>query len=531
VAPRTLGRRKVLGATAIGAAGLGAASLVGCGGGNSTGSTSPTTAAGAASTSTVKHGSINHGTGGVATTLSPNSSALWSSEFYALYDPLVRLEADGSLSPALATAWKQEAPDRWVFTLRDNVKWSDGQPFTADDVKFTIDYISDPANKSAQLSRGGDVKSVEILDPKTVAFNMNGNNSVFMRRQALILIQPKHYLGNPSYGDAAQATKPVGTGPYTIDSYTQGSQINLKVNPNSWRQTQGVDAVHMRIIQEPTTLIAALQTGEVDLIDGVPINQVTQIGQFPHMKVVSAPSSAYNGFDLEYFDPPYNDKRVRLAMQYAVDSASILKTIYFGTTKVMQGQMLTSPTFGFNPNLQAYPYSPDKAKALLQQAGLPNGFQTKIEYRTDQYPSQQVAEAVASYFKAVGITATLVPIDISVWRDGLYGRRKRSPLMWNTWSSSLALEASIALQWMLSSNAGKYYNRPDFDALYKQAFAETDDEKRKGIYAQATAIMNDDPPGMWIVEGPVLAAYDTSKIADLKLLGAPPIYYDTMRLA
>lgn len=518
----------MLGATALGATGLGAAALVGCGGGNN--SNSPSTAPAGSSPTTVKHGSINHGTGGVATTLSPNSSALWSSEFYALYDPLVRLEADGSLSPALATAWKQEAPDRWVFTLRDGVQWSDGQPFTADDVKFTIEYISDPANKSAQLSRGGDVKSVEILDPKTVAFNMNGNNSVFMRRQALILMQPKHYLGNSQFGDAAQATKPVGTGAYTIDSYTQGSAINLKVNPNSWRKTQGIDQVHMKIITEPTTLIAALQTGEVDMIDGVPINQVQAVGEFPHTKVLSAPSSAYNGYDLEYFDAPYNDKRVRQAMQYAVDAQSIQKTIYFNTTKVMQGQMLTSPTFGFNPQLQAWAYDPAKAKQLLSAAGLPNGFQTKIEYRSDQYPSQQVSEAVASYFKAVGIDATLVPEDVNLWRQGIYGQRKRAPVAWNTWSSSLALEASIAFQWMLSSNAGKYYNRPEFDAAYAQAFGETDDTKRKGIYAQMTGMMNDDPPGMWIVEGPILAAYNTSKISEFKILGAPPIYYDTMKL-
>jgi peptide/nickel transport system substrate-binding protein len=504
--------------------------------------TRPTTAAATAQPAqspmtAVKHGSLTAGfsNGSVGQTLSPNSTALWATEFYALYDQLVRLEPSGQptpkLAPALATSWENASPTRWIFHLRTDAKWSDGQTVTANDVKFTYDYIKDPANKSAIIGRVGTVDTVEAIDAATVAINTKTPDPLIPRYAFFIHIMPQHYLGDPKYGDQAMATKPIGSGAYAIDSYSQGSLIKLKKNPYSWRGTRGVDAVEVRIIPEDTTRVAALQTGEVDLIDQVPLNLLGQLSQMKDRKTFFPPPTGYAGWDVEYFDPPYNDKRVRLAFAHAIDYDAIAKTIFFGVPKVMQGQMLSSPTFGFNPNLKPYSYDPKMAKQLLQAAGVQEGFKTRMEFRPDVFQLQAFAEACAKYLQDLGIQTELVPIQINVWRDGLYGRRKRAPFMYDSWSSSAALEASIALQWMLSTNPGKFYNNADFDAAYQAAVSEFDDNKRLQDYWKATEIMNGDPPGLWIVEGAVSAAYRSDKIAVFNPIGSPPTYFDEIVLA
>lgn len=489
------------------------------------------TAASAASPAVLKRGGISYGagSGGVATTLSPNSSALWASEFYALYDQLARLEPSGDLAPGLALSWSQQQPDRWIFKLRTTT-WSDGQPFTADDVKFTVDYVSDPNNKSALIARTGAIKSVDVIDPQTVAINTKGIDPLLLRQSFLLHILPKHILSDASQGDQALATKPVGTGAYVLDSYTQGSEIKLKRNPTSWRGTKGVDNVDIKLITEDETRVSAFQAGQLDVIDQVPYADFARVQGFKNTALASPPATGYQGYDIEYFTPPFNDKRVRLAINMAFDYAAIQKSIYYGVPKIMQGQMLTSATFGFDPNLKQYAYDPEGAKALLQQAGV-NNLSLTMEYVGASPIQKTVSEACADFLRKIGINVNLSPIDITVWRDGLYGRRHRAELMFDSWSASAALEASIALQWMLSTNAGKFYSNPAFDAAYNAAITEPDDAKRRADYQKAVDIMHNDPPGSWIIEASQPVAYRSDKLAGFNAVGAPPVYFDELVLA
>src|SRR5262249_59913989 len=163
---------------------------------------------------------------------------------------------------------------------------------------------------------------------------------------------------------------PVGTGAYVIDKYAQGSQILMKKNPNSWRGTQGIDSVDMRIIPDASTLRAAFESGELDLMDGVQLNDVQRTSSLKNTKVIHTPSSQAVGLDMSYPDPVLSDKRVRLALSHAIDYQAIQKTVFFGVPKIMQGQMLTSDVFGFEPKLKPYSYDPDMARSLLKQAGI-----------------------------------------------------------------------------------------------------------------------------------------------------------------
>jgi peptide/nickel transport system substrate-binding protein len=521
---RGISRRRILQGAAASAGGLAAAGLLACGKGPQKTSTQ---SGSASSSGSGKHGSLTFAYSQVGQTLSPNSTAGNWSEYYAIFDPLTRLEANGTMGPALATSWESQSPTRWIFHLREGVQWSDGQPFTADDVKFTYDYIADPNNKSAIIARVSTVKSVEALDPKTVAINTNQPDPLIPRSAFFVFIMPKHYLGNPAFGDQAMATKPVGTGAYLVDAYSQGSQISLKKNPNSWRGNKGVDAINLQIVMDLSTRAAAFSSGQVDMADAVPLDQISRINSGDNTKVVILPATGYAGYDMEYFVAPFNDKRVRLALAHAIDYDAIKKTVYFGVPDVMQGQMLTKSTLGFNPSIKQYSYDPQASKQMLSAAGA-DKLNITMEYvGTNDYQRTQTT-AVASFLKDIGVTSTINAIDVNVWRDGLYGKRHRGTLMFDSWGSQAVREGTYSLQWMLTSNAGKFYANPDFDAAYNAGASEFDDQKRAGLYQKAETILNQDPPGLWVVENAVGTSYRTDKIASFGVTS--PMYFDEIVL-
>lgn len=438
----------------------------------------------------------------------------------------------GEFVGALATSWEQDKadPKRWIFKLRD-AKWSDGTPFTAKDVKFTYEYIMKPENKSSLISRVDTVAGVTVIDDHTAAVITKSADPLLPRRSFLVFMLPEHIFTNPSLGPQSFANKPVGTGSYIIDAYQQNSLIRLKKNPNSWRGTKGLDNVEMRIITEATTRMSAYEANQIDFMESVPRSEATRVKSLPNTATVTPAATGYYGWDMDYFNPPFNDKRVRIAMAHSLDYDTILKQIYFGYGEVMSGQMLTSGTFGFNPNIKPYTYDPAMSKRLLAEAGYPNGFSTQMEFLTGQDPeAKRFAEACASYFKDVGVNCTITPIDLNTWRDGLYARRPRSPLYYNTWSSFAVREASFALQWMATENPGKYYGNTQFNDLYHQALVELDENKRLQLYRQAVQIMHDDPPGLWVAASPAIAAYRTTKIANYEAMSGPTIYFDEIQM-
>ena len=334
---RRISRRVMLRGTAAGGTVLVAGLALACGSNNNNSSNSaapaasasaagsrPATAAasapaasrasGASPAASTKHVGFVGGfqTSGVGQTLSPNSTALWASEYYAIFDQLARLEPAASgaptVTPALALKWENTSPTQWVFHLRPEAKWSDGQPVTSADVKFTYEYIKDATNKSSIIGRVGTIASVDATDPQTVTLNTMAPDPLIPREAFFVHIYPQHYMGDPKNGDQAMGTKPIGSGAYIADSYSQGSGIKLTKSPTSWRGTKGVDTIDMRIIGQDSTRMAAFQSGEVDMVDGVPFDQINALQQGKN-KVFSPPATGYLGWDMEYFDAPYSDKR------------------------------------------------------------------------------------------------------------------------------------------------------------------------------------------------------------------------------
>ena len=275
----------------------------------------------------------------------------------------------------------------------------------------------------------------------------------------------------------------------------------MAASPSSWRGTRGLDDVDLKVIKESTTRLAALETGDIDFTTGLPIPELDRIDAFDNIVLGINPSTQWTGWSMEYFDPPTKDVRVRLALQHALDTKTVIEELYFGRAVEQRSQPLTENTFGFNPNLQPYGYDPDKSRQLLKDAGLPDGFKTTITSRVEGNPVfESHTLAAANDIGEIGIDIGIEHVETGVWRDGIYGRAKRTPHIYHMPFSAFVLaDASFAYSWLLKDAPSAYYDNPKFESKFLEGLSTIDTEARRKLYQEATAEMAADPPALWTV--------------------------------
>lgn len=440
---------------------------------------------------------LRYGNANPPVTLDPNGSSVTSSYFYAIYDALTYIDSEAKVQPGLAESWKPVGENVWEFKLR-KTKWSDGSDATADDVKWTYDYIINPANKSARASRLANVKEVKVVDPLTVQIVTDGPDPIMPKRAFFILILPKTYI--EKIGVSEFGLKPIGTGGFKIKEYKQGERVVFVPNELSWRKPK-LSELWLYEMPEAATRVAALRSGAVDAIDGVDRESAEQLKSDPALSVVVADGAGSYSCDIEYFKEPYTDVRIRQAINYAIDQEAILKNLLKGYGKVMDGQFVPRNVFGYNPNLKPYGYDPKKAKELITAAGFPNGFNTTIEFNTTSPEPKAMALAMFQYFADIGIKAELKPVEIAVWRQHLY-EGGRAPIFYNPWAAQAPMDAEFILLWYSEKayNGIPVYKNPAFEGPYSKSQQELDPAKRLTYLQQASAAMRDDPPGIFTIQ-------------------------------
>jgi peptide/nickel transport system substrate-binding protein len=517
VLQRRFGRRTLLRGGVLGGVGLATAAVIGCddddddddddsattppaaGGGTGGGSTTAPSGGGS-TTEPAKSAKLIYGNRSHPPSLDPDSTAATSESFWGIYDAPTRLTPEWEVDLHLAKSLELNPDDQteWIMSVKDS-EWSDGTKLTAEDVKFSYEYYSDPDNKSRLISRVGTFESARIIDEQTVAIKTKGTGDpILPRRMSFVLIKPKHIFDDPSKGLAFQSSTPVGSGAYTVTNYVGDSMIGLTESASSWHGNSGFTEVDIPLIAESTTRMSAFQTGDVDFNEGVAIAEVERVRGFDNVELGIPNSISQRGWDIPYFEGPTADVRVRKAINHAINAQEQVDVLLGGLSKIMDGQMLTEFTFGYNPNLKPHGYDPDEARRLLADAGFPNGFSIPIESHVTSFPEQRPwLEATLGDLTAIGLDTPANVIELNVWRDGLYGRRERPGIHYSPWSA-FAAEASFAMQWYVKENAGKFYDNADFESAYNAALVEFDDEKRRADYAAATEAMFDDPPSAWV---------------------------------
>lgn len=289
-----------------------------------------------------------------------------------IFDALVGTTREGEVRPLLATSWQAVDDSTYEFSLRPGVTFSNGEPLTADDVVFTFERILTEGGVDGATSPRagllGPLERVEKVDDTTVRFVYRATFPEELLLQALVHFQivPQAYMTEVGSSGFVQA--PIGSGPFTFARGSLDSQVVLEANPDYWNGAPALKTLVFRMMPEPSTRVAALLSGEVQIIQAVPPDLVERLSGSPEVSVVTAPGTRSYQIELNNAKAPFDDVRVRQALNYAIDWESILANIYRGYGERLATAFLPSG-FGYDESLAPYPYDPEKAKALLREAG------------------------------------------------------------------------------------------------------------------------------------------------------------------
>jgi peptide/nickel transport system substrate-binding protein len=293
-------------------------------------------------------------------------------------------EESTQIVPGLAESWTISLDGLWyTFKLRRGIKFHDGTPFNAEAVKFSIERQFNPEHPANKLGKYpfanyffGNVKAVEVMDEATVRFVLKEPRASFLA----ILTSGAASIVSPTAArkwGADYALNPVGTGPFRYASWQRGQQVTLEKNAEYWRGPVKLDRVIYRPIVEDQARLTELLTGAVDLIVGVPPDFVGQLEASPKVNLLKQVGAHVWYLGINNQKKPFDDKRVRQALNYAVNKDALVKDVLKGTGTVSRGPVLPG-TWAAEPALKAYPHDAERAKKLLAEAGYPNGFTTTL---------------------------------------------------------------------------------------------------------------------------------------------------------
>ncbi|MFD2174005.1 ABC transporter substrate-binding protein [Rhodobacter lacus] len=398
-----------------------------------------------------------------------------------IFDTMVMRDKDMKLVPGLATSWKAIDDTTWEFTLREGVKFHNGEDFNADAVKFTLERVLDPAANSPTASYIRTVDHVEVVDPTTVRIITKGPDPLLptrMSRYPAYIVPPKYVqeVGNDEF-----ARHPVGTGPYKFVEFIPDQHVILEANADYWRGKPSIDKVTWRAIPDGTARVTSLLTGEVDLIENVPVDLAPMIqagGDAELVQVKNGGLTIYLG--LTGAEAPLDNVKVRQALNMAIDRKGIVDNILQGLASP-RGTQVGAADFGYK-DIPVPAYDPAKAKALLAEAGYPDGFSITMQSTHRYMKDGEVAQAIAQEFGDIGVKVNQEVLDWSVYIQKV---PMTGPIYMLGWGSTQTLDADAAIYAIMKS--GEPYstvNMPELDALLDQSRSVIDPAKRAEVLGQ-----------------------------------------------
>ncbi len=456
---------------------------------------------------------------GDALSLDPHSlnESLQLSVTANVYETLVGRNKDLSLAPLLATSWKQTSPDVWRFELRKGVVFHDGTPFTADDVVFSFARAQgDGSDMKATLS---EIKAVRKVGELAVEIETNGPFPILPDVISLTMIMSKKWC------EENQATKPVdrrkgientasfkanGTGPFRVRERQPNVRTVFTRNGTYWGKIEGnVQEIVFTPIANPATRVAALVSGEVDVMEPVPVQDIARINAAPNARVITGPElrTIFLGMDqkrdeLQYSNikgkNPFKDKRVRQAFYQAIDIAGIQRTVMRGASRptgLLVGPGINGWTAEQDKRL---PFDVEAAKKLLTEAGYPNGFEVSLNCPNDRYVNDgQICQSVAANLAKIGVKINLVAETKGTYfpkilrRDTSFYMLGWTPTTYDSHNALSSLTSCPDDKGTGQFNLGAYCN-PKLDEVTKKIQSESDKAKRNELIKEAFKIHADD---------------------------------------
>jgi peptide/nickel transport system substrate-binding protein len=500
---RGVSRRTFLGYAVVSG---GASFLAACGApppattsGSTTAPPAPTTPSGAASTSpnypimNTPRGTFTWAGVQVGQNVDPHNQLPPVGDFplRLAFDGLVTVSPTGQLLPVLATSWKSVDPTTWEFTLRPNVKFHSGRPFNAEAVKWNFERVGNPANRLQVTARIPTYESVQIVDAQTVRIKTKEPDPIFPRRAIVVLFADPVEGEKPTF-----STNPgpdAGTGLFRYGDFDPGRSIVLNAATESWRGTPKIQRMVLRALPELGTVIAGLRSGDIDLsnMQADRVEDLLRAG----MKVARTPESTIYQLWLRATPQggPLADRRVRQALNYAIDKEAIIKELYAGAGK-LTAQQVGEDGFGYNPDLRPYPYDPARARQLLAEAGYRNGFSIKGDILQGSLVLTPGAQGAFGFLKEVGIEVEQNPLEVNVYVARIFSG-ERNPIWMMGASYGPALDADFNLQWFsnkIQPPAAVMFDNQEFQRLFDASRSEFDEARRRRLLQDAQKVLHDE---------------------------------------
>jgi len=407
---------------------------------------------------------------------------------YALHDALVKPMPGNPMAPSLAESWSA-TPDGlgYEFILRKGVRFHNGDPVTADDVKFSFERYRGTAASTYKAR----IAAVDVVDPQRVRFRFKQPWPDFMTFYGTPAtgagwIVPKKYV--EKVGDDGFKKAPVGAGPYKFVSFVPGVELVLEANEQYWRKVPNVKRLVFKAVPDESTRLAMLKRGEADVVYSIRGALAEELRRTPGLtlKPNYPPGTFWLAF-VDQWDPksPWHDRRVRLAANHAIDRNAINQAETLGLSRITAS--LIPHTFDFYWPAPLYGFDPQKAKQLLAETGYPNGFDAGDYYCDSSYAN--VGEAVVNDLKAVGIRAQLRPLERAAFFAQY--REKKFRNIVQSGSGAFGNAATRLEAFVVGGGAYVYGSYPDIDGLFQEQASETDVKKREATLHRIQQLMHE----------------------------------------
>jgi peptide/nickel transport system substrate-binding protein len=396
-----------------------------------------------------------------------------------LFEGLTRMAADGSIKPGLAESWTV-SPDgkTYTFTLRKGVTFHDGSPFDASVAKFALDRTRAADSVNPQKGLFEPIETVEVVDPATLKVTLKRPTGAFLFNlawPAAVMVAPQSAADNK--------TKPIGTGPFKLDRWAKGASVDLGRNPNYWGAKPALAKISFKFIGDPTAAYAAMMAGDVDAYPIFPANE--NIPQFQADKRFTVKIGNTEGKTIVAINnarKPFDDIRVRRALAHGIDRKAVIEGATMGLAKPI-GSHYAPQDAGYVDLTGQYPYDPEKAKALLKEAGV-STLKVKLILPPPDY-ARRSGEIVAAQLKKIGVDAELVPVEWAQWLSDVF-RGKNYDLTIISHVEPMDLDIYARDDYYFN------YANAEYKALYAELAATSDPEKRKALIEKAQRKLTDD---------------------------------------
>lgn len=415
-----------------------------------------------------------------------------------IFDTLTVRDLSDRLVGGLAQRWESTSPTTWRFHLRSGVTFHNGEPFDANAVKFSIERLIDPATKSPIVELRF-VTSVKIVDDHTVDVLTSQPDPILPEKMSLfggVIVPPKYVK---STGDAGFAAKPVGTGPFLFKSWQRDSQIVLTANPKYWGGRPAIDELTFKVMPDPAASLAALQSGELDIVSSLTPDAAQQLNGTPDIKVVTSPGIRTFFVSLDTLSGgPLAKKEVRQALNHALDVPTLIKSVLNGAAQ-RTPTLIPHQSFGFDPSVQPFTYDVAKAKSLLAQAGYASGFSVKF---SGSSADKDMVQAIAGQLQKAGVKAEVSLMDAATFKQRLVSSNKEAlGPMYFTGNTGWTLDAESNLQsFVRHDRRQSRWNNAQADKLVDTEEGSVKPEERKQAFSELQKLLIDEAPFLYLYQ-------------------------------